>query len=666
MYAQRLCLGDWKVVPAEGALQDTYGLHTDTLTFGVGLLDNLPCLIVRLLQSAPPRIGYAYTLLLDPGEEVWERFKWNGAELAYSLFGNPAAPSLPLLTEPEAYSEEKIESFIHSVKPRTLTPPTRPADALLALLVGSVSNDEPTVATPQAVGLPARPGLKETAARLASLPVALRNGAGWLVGGSRTNGRSFGVRFVLDDGLDARGVEDDAEASGDGLSFGREVIAAWNDLSGDAAYAALISERENVPVWRWQEKYGSDPQQFFLRLLALAALLRTGGPSEGTLQAIDRLLLQPGELDEEIRQARRALSERGGKFSGDRAELVAHDHPEGESSASDSADATYPDATVDAGDSPGQRDTQAQNSSPLSDHQRLETWEPHDDGTEDGHALDREDVAQEEVVHLLLTSDAPPPPDFTPDALDDTHRDALLQQLLTGGEPEDDDRYRAVFFTLLRSGQTSWQKKVAAILSDCEQDAAQCRSMLRRFMQSPDSAEKLIESLPETSARAVMSLQARRDPAEFEERAYALYSQYLDGHVPSPYLRALARFLASDSGYEVKTRISSRSHGFFNGLLRTSKIDRNLVEIIGHAEEARHEASRGGFMNRFARRLSGPLSRRKRKGRRDGGREAFVYKGTDEPQSSPTFTPQPAQLELPFADSRDSTSSDSSEKEPQV
>lgn len=628
MYAQRLCLGDWNVVPAEGALQDTYGLHTDRLTFGVGLLDNLPCLIVRLLQSAPPRIGYAFTLLLDPGEEVWERFQWNGAELGYALFEKPPAPGLPLLTEPEAYSEEKIERFLNSVEPRVLTPPPPAPAALLALLVGSVGKDDPTVATPQAVGLPARPDLKETAACLASLPVALRNGVGWLIGGSRTNGLSFGVRFVLDDGLDARGAEADEGAFGDGLSFGREVIAAWKDLSDDPTSAAVIAERDNVPLWRWQEKYGSDPQQFFLRMLALAALLRPGGLSDETLQAIDHLLLQPGELDKELRQARLRLPE-----------LTARDHPQGEPGAQTSADMTRP-----------------------------ETSQTPDEGDEGPRALKGEGVAQDEVVRLLLTSDDPLPPNLTVDALDATHRDALLQELLTGGDPEDDERRRAIFFTLLcrGSGLDWWRTKAADILSECEQDAARGSSMLRRFMRPMDSAEKIIESLSETMARATLTLQARREPAEFEERAYALYSEYLRGRAPTPYLRSIARFLASDLGYEVKTRVSGRSHGFFQGLLRTSKIDRNLKEIIGPAERSRRAASRGGLMTRVASWLGGWFSWRARKGQQDGGRKAFVYLGLDRPESSMTPDARPAQLELPFGDSPDTASSNLSEKESQV
>ncbi len=87
-YAERARVGAWPEdfsVTAE--FEDTYSLPfgRQLLSYGAGVRDGQPFLIVRQRQNEDDRGGYAYTVLLDPGEDVWERFGFNAARLLLAI-----------------------------------------------------------------------------------------------------------------------------------------------------------------------------------------------------------------------------------------------------------------------------------------------------------------------------------------------------------------------------------------------------------------------------------------------------------------------------------------------------------------------------------------------------------------------------------------------------
>ena len=77
-YVERRRIGAWGEVP-RGALEDTYGMPGEAVSYGCGLLEGQPCLILRQRQTTDIGRTYAFSLLLDPGAEVWARFGWNAA-----------------------------------------------------------------------------------------------------------------------------------------------------------------------------------------------------------------------------------------------------------------------------------------------------------------------------------------------------------------------------------------------------------------------------------------------------------------------------------------------------------------------------------------------------------------------------------------------------------
>lgn len=292
-YVERRRIGEWPEV-LEGALGDPSSLPVGVLAFGVGLLeDKTPFLVVRQRQNIQNRGGYAYTLLLDPGREVWERdeFDWNGARLILSLLAHGQAGER-LLTKPEEVTEQELEDIFRGLRPAP-SEPACPTDTatLRALWAGAVLSPTPLVAAPADAGFDSRPTLECVADALDLLPAPFRCGQGWLVGGSEENGRAFGARLTVDDGA-APG----ATRTVNYITKGEKVLDAWwrikHSSEGLEPLRKGLQQKSQRPIWEWKQHFDTSPADYLVRLPTLVEFL----PSPNlTTQDIDTLL---GRLDQ--------------------------------------------------------------------------------------------------------------------------------------------------------------------------------------------------------------------------------------------------------------------------------------------------------------------------------------------------------------------------------
>ncbi|MCA1592089.1 MAG: hypothetical protein LC754_05450 [Acidobacteria bacterium] len=304
-YNERQRIGAWGDIP-RGALEDTYGLPEQTLIFGLGMLDEQPFLVVRQRQVTETGRAYAFSLLLDPGRDVWERFRWNAAGLACALFENPNSLGQQLLERPEAFTEEALTSSLEK-----LGPPAAPravaadSDDLLACWAGAPLLGVPVTASPRSLGFDARPSPREIFERTSTLPACFQPGMGWLVGGSRENGEAFGSHLILDDS-----ANDEREAQAtlrECVAGGARVLDAWKTISADGEFAAGLSRLSGLPLWEWEDGGTRTPAELLARLVLLSDLLKPSSPVEALLQSLKQRLEGSTFLSTGIRRAAERL-----------------------------------------------------------------------------------------------------------------------------------------------------------------------------------------------------------------------------------------------------------------------------------------------------------------------------------------------------------------------
>lgn len=307
-HASRWSVGSWKQEQLSGVLGDTYGLLTHRFVFGLGLLEQQPFLIVRKLQTVPPNRNYAYSLLLDPDREVWQRFEWNAAWLALSLFDEMNAVSRDFLLHPENYDKSDKSGFLKTLLNGLRSTPLVPLDPShqdwLNLWVGAALAKENIVIKPASLNLKT-PTLDECAALLAdpSLPAAFRTGRGWLVGGSRPNGQGLGAHLILDDGDDAERQASKEEVIEKCRQDGHQVLMAWHIVESNQEYRSALDALKDIPLWEWQTQWGCTPQQLCQQLITLAKLLRPNEVDDEVIRTAKRLQPVSGPLREVLGHA---------------------------------------------------------------------------------------------------------------------------------------------------------------------------------------------------------------------------------------------------------------------------------------------------------------------------------------------------------------------------
>lgn len=274
-YEVRNRIGEWPPDFADTAsFEDLHALPLGggTLAYGVGLRPT-PALILRERQNEGDRGGYAYTVMLDPGREVWERFGWNGAQLLQAARADEPLWTA-LLREPERLVTTFLDSRLGQLSPGT--DPARPFaieprlhDIASALVDAAVFPGRVVLDT-GAAGDVSDPSVM--ASLLAALPPAFRCGRGWMVHGHGDSSRTFGTALVIDRGGSAGAGETPSPSTFDAL-----VDVVSSQLSG--RLDALLA----VPVHEWP----TDPERVarHWKLLAAAAV---SGNADDEVAAITR------------------------------------------------------------------------------------------------------------------------------------------------------------------------------------------------------------------------------------------------------------------------------------------------------------------------------------------------------------------------------------------
>ena len=205
-HGERRRIGAWSDKIVVPVFQDTYGSSMMSPSFGLGVLDESPFLILRKIENFGER-AYPLVILFDPGRATWERFKWNGAHLLSALFGTVDSPGIKLLTDPESYhTDEHLAQLLtdvdNSVPQDDGSSEITDPECLLNLWSGAVFAESPLIVPvdAQLTGFNNRPDLMGLLSLINKLPSSLRCGKGWLFGGRDQHAGSLGTHLIFDDG----------------------------------------------------------------------------------------------------------------------------------------------------------------------------------------------------------------------------------------------------------------------------------------------------------------------------------------------------------------------------------------------------------------------------------------------------------------------------------
>lgn len=245
-YVQRLRMGIWPPIP-NGTLQDLYGLLPGKRAYGLGILDGQPFLVIRERQNAHSRGGYAYTLLLDPGEEIWQSFGWNAAWLLSEILNNPIACKL-LLSEPEKCTPQAFEEIFGALQtiPNSWTYTDQSYDGV-ALWVGAIRSPGQVVVDPARFGIEDFFTPNTLASVLNQLPLCFRCGMGWLVGAGQVHGAYLGAKLIInaERSCSAQDVEEL-------VLRGHATLEGFRTLTSRSQYYTIAQTLSRTPVWKWQ------------------------------------------------------------------------------------------------------------------------------------------------------------------------------------------------------------------------------------------------------------------------------------------------------------------------------------------------------------------------------------------------------------------------------
>jgi hypothetical protein len=296
-YATRVRVGPWPALDL-GRFDDVHGLDPgiDHVSLGVGFFDDRPTLLLRTRQHPEDRGGYAYTLLLDPGDVVWRRHAWNAARCLKTVLADPSLRELAL-DHPEGLADSQVASnFVDRLadaasRPRETaglatdaaargpwqSPLEGPAASIAEAVLMSMFG--PLVATTGGhCVLPGRALVDSLADTFEFLPPRFRLGGGWLIGGRPDSQRTFGVNLIVEThGEDAPGTL--FERAGDVRLADVALV-----LSHIAEHAGLDEPPSGDRVWE---------RQWLEGVADVAHLLRAPAVDDEIAACVSRLL-QPG------------------------------------------------------------------------------------------------------------------------------------------------------------------------------------------------------------------------------------------------------------------------------------------------------------------------------------------------------------------------------------
>lgn len=310
-HAERCRIGTWRGIK-EGTLDDSYGLHESEFCFGVGFSEatsdsldedsRTPFIILRQLQNQHDRGGYAFTLLLDPGTEVWQAFAWNAAALMNALLTEESTREL-LLIHPETTDLNQLSQIlcdamncsIGSYLPingrqssdQVFSCDEATTNRFAHLLTDSAAHGTAPIVSiainAESLDLPSHPTLAEISTWLNHTPPCFRLGNGWLFGGSRTHGEVLKAQLVFDDGV-ANSNTEEQEARG------RRIVTAWSNVIGDAEISASVKECSQVPCVWWRKNFGIDAARLNRQVTQLSEMLIAANNPQSSADDLKRLL----------------------------------------------------------------------------------------------------------------------------------------------------------------------------------------------------------------------------------------------------------------------------------------------------------------------------------------------------------------------------------------
>jgi hypothetical protein len=256
-YRERCRIGAWPPIRT-GILEDLYGLRSESacrrarayglkgggISFGCGVLENLPILILRHHQNTAMRGGYAYTALIDPGEAVWRKFAFNAAAMFHSLVSSPVH-NAALLENPESCTSQSLAEMFSSLEPVEPASPVVGSDRLGAVLFAGLLCDSALALNPAGVSGLDLSSAGEIASRVQLLPQFLKVGAGWMVGGGVKAGALLGTRIVFDEEDEASRLNEDL------LQRASVAWESWIEVGNKAEFSALLRGLNNSFVHEW-------------------------------------------------------------------------------------------------------------------------------------------------------------------------------------------------------------------------------------------------------------------------------------------------------------------------------------------------------------------------------------------------------------------------------
>lgn len=284
----RCRIGEWGQVNT-GLLSEQYGISDNEWAIGFGIDKENGYLFLKTFKEYQGR-QYPFSLMLDPGEEIWGQFEWNAANLAYSLKKNPENLLSKLFYEAESISESNLSGMIRHLQKYTFDPIL---DKVSLIIAGSISENELFGLSLSHLGQEFVGFSKNLASQLQSLPPFLRTGKGWMFKVGVANVIDMGVGLVFDKNIS----EIDQAKLDKILDNGSRILQNWRSL--DENSKQKLKSLSQIPTWLWQKKYGQLPFEIFARIDHLASLNQTN-------QVLDKDLFEArtkqGLLDEEINQ----------------------------------------------------------------------------------------------------------------------------------------------------------------------------------------------------------------------------------------------------------------------------------------------------------------------------------------------------------------------------
>ena len=299
-YVERQRIGAWENAPRD-ALDDSFRLEEERFTFGLCLIGKDPVLVIRQLQLTNTGRAYAYSLLLDPGINIWHKFNWDAGAMAQALL-NDERPEIrsQLLEQPEKLNEQELRNILASVSEKADQSAAKEngISDREAAWIGGFFTPAASSLPPQVLDFPARPNFAETSDLIHRLPPCFRAGMGWLIGSSSQSARSFGARLSIDERADT-------DFNTQFVELGHRLYNALQTLASndDDELAEIGNRLATKPAWNWSPEATKDAAILAERLVLVAGLIKFSPDQDDLLDQAIVTLPQTEFLQKELRRA---------------------------------------------------------------------------------------------------------------------------------------------------------------------------------------------------------------------------------------------------------------------------------------------------------------------------------------------------------------------------